>query len=205
MLDSFLDMYPEDLKEKKINPGEFCENGDLGYRITRRSQPVWITSKSLLDAMVNLSDLAQFNPDMLIIRERAGKNVFEMNLEAGYESGKEATEENLFLGTFWFTKTMLGRLIKKLEQGMLNIELKVDKKDIEEYEALGAKEKFYPLMVKEVKSLDGNNIKGDFKIMGPVRRLTADGSSKTNVMTTTPIELARHFRYIYKQWPGGEI
>ena len=205
MVDSFLDVYPEDLKEKKINPGEFCENGDLGYRITRRSQPVWTTAKDLFDSMVNLSDLAQFNPDLLILRERLGKNVFEITLQAGYESGKEATEENLFLGTFWFTKTMLGRLIKKLEQGMLNIELKVDKKDIEEYEAGGAKEKFYPLMVKDVRSLDGDNIKGDFKIMGPVRRLTADGSSKTNMMTTTPIDLAKYFRYIYKQWPGGEI
>jgi len=205
MYDSFMDVYPEDLKEKKINPGEFCENGDLGYRITRRSQPVWTTAKDLFDSMVNLSDLAQFNPDLLILRERLGKNVFEITFQAGYESGKEATEENLFLGTFWFTKTMLGRLIKKLEQGMLNIELKVDKKDIEEYEAGGAKEKFYPLMVKDVRSLDGDNIKGDFKIMGPVKRLSADGSSKTNMMTTTPIDLAKYFRYIYKQWPGGEI
>ena len=205
MYDSFMDVYPADLKEKNINPGEFCENGDLGYRITRKSQPVWTTAKDLFDSLVNLGDLSVINPDTMVIRKRSGKNMFEITLQAGYESGKPATEENLFLGTFWFSKTMLGRLIKKLEQGMMNIELRVDRKAIEEDEALGAKEKFYPLMVKDIRSLDGANVKGDFKIMGPVRRLTADGSSKINMMMTTPIELARHFRYIYKQWPGGEV
>jgi len=29
--------------------------------------------------------------------------------------------------------------------------------------------------------------------------------SEERMMTTTPIDLAKYFRYIYKQWPGGEI